>query len=221
MTPHSEDFARTDGAEGPLRVLVADDDLRSQRLLAALLDFAGACPVIASDGSEALEAWRQARWDLILMDVKMPFLDGLALTRIIRHAEKTEPRERTAILGVTACATWQDQKACLAAGAPLAAVSGGGLLLAAACVLAWRLLASRPSDFETIVAVARGHRLTALRARRIWAPLNGQWRRPRQYRVVVRDRRRQLRSLQVAFPVLGRGPVWVRLSLDGAPEGRS
>ncbi|WP_375268761.1 response regulator [Phenylobacterium sp.] len=116
MTPHSEDFARTDGAEGPLRVLVADDDLRSQRLLAALLDFAGACPVIASDGSEALEAWRQARWDLILMDVKMPFLDGLALTRIIRHAEKTEPRERTAILGVTACATWQDQKACLAAG---------------------------------------------------------------------------------------------------------
>ena len=54
MTPHSEDFARTDGAEGPLRVLVADDDLRSQRLLAALLDFAGACPVIASDGSEAL-----------------------------------------------------------------------------------------------------------------------------------------------------------------------
>ena len=109
----------------------------------------------------------------------------------------------------------------IAAGAPLAAVSGGGLLFAAACALAWRLLASRPSDFETIVAVARGHRLTALRARRIWAPLNGQWRRPRQYGVVVRDRRRQLRSLQVAFPVLGRGPVWVRLSLDGAPEGRS
>jgi len=116
VTPHSQDLPRPAGAEGPLRVLVADDDPKSQRLIAALLDFAGACPVIARDGSEALEAWRQARWDLILMDVKMPFLDGLALTRIIRNAEKTEPRARTAILGVTACATWQDQKACLDAG---------------------------------------------------------------------------------------------------------
>lgn len=116
MTPHSEDLPRIAGPEGPLRVLVADDDAKTQRLLVALLDFAGAYPVIARDGSEAFEAWRQSRWDLILMDVKMPLIDGLELTRIIRNAEKTEPRERTAILGVTACATWQDKKACLSAG---------------------------------------------------------------------------------------------------------
>lgn len=82
----------------------------------------------------------------------------------------------------------------------------------------WALLASRPSDFETIVAVARGHRVKALKARRIWAPLNAQWRRPRQYRVTARDSAGQIRTLQVAFPLLGRGPVLVRLSLESAPE---
>ena len=116
MTPHSEDFARTDGAEGPLRVLVADDDLRSQRLLAALLDFAGACPVIASNGSEALEAWRQARWDLILMDAQMPTMDGLEATRRIRAEESRSERPRTPIIALTANALTHQTAEYLACG---------------------------------------------------------------------------------------------------------
>lgn len=106
-------------------------------------------------------------------------------------------------------------------GAPLLVMLGGGLALIGASAAAWGLLASRPSDFEMIVAVARGYRLKALSARRIWAPFNAQWLRPRQYRVVARDRTRQLRVLEVAFPLLGQGPAWVRLSLEGAPDERT
>lgn len=107
---------RLKGPAGQLQILVADDDPRTQRLLIALLDFVGLTAVIARNGSEALEAWRGARWDLILMDVRMPLIDGHALTGIIRRTEACEGLGRVPIVAITAGAGEADQQACLAAG---------------------------------------------------------------------------------------------------------
>ncbi|MDP1616764.1 response regulator [Phenylobacterium sp.] len=107
---------RLQGPPGQLQILVAEDDPRTQRLLVALLDFVGLTAVIARDGSEALEAWRSARWDLILMDVRMPLIDGCALTGIIRRTEVSEGLDRVPIVAITAGAAKADQEACLAAG---------------------------------------------------------------------------------------------------------
>ncbi|MDO8408871.1 MAG: response regulator [Phenylobacterium sp.] len=107
---------RAKGPAGQVQILVAEDDPRTQRLLIALLDFVGLTPVIARDGSEALEAWRGSRWDLILMDVKMPLIDGLALTGIIRRTEASLGLGRVPIVAITAGAGEADQQACLAAG---------------------------------------------------------------------------------------------------------
>lgn len=103
-------------------------------------------------------------------------------------------------------------------GRPTLVVLGGGLLLGAICAGAWALLASRPSDYETIGAIARAQKVQAVRVWRVWAPFNGQWMRPRQYRIAARDRSKRFRVLEVAFPLIGPGPVWVRLSLDHAMD---
>jgi len=107
---------RLKGPAGQLQILVAEDDPRTQRLLIALLDFVGLTAVIARDGSEALEAWRGARWDLILMDVRMPLIDGHALTGIIRRTEASEGLGRVPIVAITAGGGEADRQACLAAG---------------------------------------------------------------------------------------------------------
>ncbi|WP_300575099.1 response regulator [Phenylobacterium sp.] len=107
---------RLKGPAGQLQILVAEDDPRTQRLLIALLDFVGLTAVIARDGSEALEAWRSAHWDLILMDVRMPLIDGHALTGIIRRTEASQGLGRVPIVAITAGASEADQQACLAAG---------------------------------------------------------------------------------------------------------
>jgi len=107
---------RLKGPAGQLQILVAEDDPRTQRLLVALLDFVGLTAVIARDGSEALEAWRGARWDLILMDVRMPLIDGHALTGIIRRTEASEGLDRVPIVAITAGASEADRQACRAAG---------------------------------------------------------------------------------------------------------
>ncbi len=115
-SPELSPEGRLKGPAGQLQILVADDDPRTQRLLTALLDFVGLTAVIARDGSEALEAWRGARWDLILMDVRMPLIDGHALTGIIRRTEASEGLGRVPIVAITAGAGEAEQQACLAAG---------------------------------------------------------------------------------------------------------
>lgn len=86
----------------PLRVLAAEDNTVNQLVLKTLLNQAGVDPFIVSDGLEALEAWRQREWDVILMDVQMPNLDGPSATRRIRAEEVSSGRRRTPILALTA-----------------------------------------------------------------------------------------------------------------------
>lgn len=88
--------------DGRLRILVAEDNPTNQIVMRALLEAAGLAPVIVADGAAALEAWQSGPWDLILMDVQMPGMDGPAATAAIRAIEAAEGRPRTPVLAVTA-----------------------------------------------------------------------------------------------------------------------
>jgi signal transduction histidine kinase/ActR/RegA family two-component response regulator len=85
-----------------LRVLAAEDNAVNQLVLKTLLEQVGVEPVIVADGQAALAAWRREPWDLILMDVQMPVMDGPAAARAIRAAEALEGRARTPIVALTA-----------------------------------------------------------------------------------------------------------------------
>jgi CheY-like chemotaxis protein len=102
---------------GPgLRVLAAEDNAVNRMVLKTLLEAFGIDPVIVEDGREAVEAWRSGAWDLLLMDIQMPVMDGLEATRTIRATEVAEGRRRTPIIAVTANSTPQEAAAYAAAG---------------------------------------------------------------------------------------------------------
>jgi signal transduction histidine kinase/ActR/RegA family two-component response regulator len=88
--------------EAGLRVLAAEDNTVNQLVLKTLLHQVGVDPVVVADGAEALEAWRSEAWDLILMDVQMPTMDGPTAARAIRAEEAATGRPRTPIVALTA-----------------------------------------------------------------------------------------------------------------------
>jgi two-component system, sensor histidine kinase len=85
-----------------LRVLAAEDNAVNQLVLKTLLHQLGLEPTVVEDGAAAVEAWRNGEWDVILMDVQMPVMDGLAATALIRKIERETGRKRTAIVALTA-----------------------------------------------------------------------------------------------------------------------
>lgn len=85
-----------------LNVLVAEDNAMNQLVLRTLLAQAGIDPVMVSDGHAAVAAWDSRPWDIILMDVQMPEMDGPTAAGLIRTREATEGRPRTPILALTA-----------------------------------------------------------------------------------------------------------------------
>ena len=96
----------------PLRILIAEDNLINQKLITHFLHKLGYAPDTVENGQEALEAVSQKRYDLILMDVQMPEIDGLEATRTIRR----RPGEQPVIIALTANAMQGDQEICLQAG---------------------------------------------------------------------------------------------------------
>lgn len=84
------------------RVLAADDNPTNRLVLRAILQQSGIDPMIVDDGAAAVAAWRTGSWDVILMDIQMPVLDGLVATRQIREEEATTGRTRTPIIALTA-----------------------------------------------------------------------------------------------------------------------
>jgi PAS domain S-box-containing protein len=98
-----------------LRVLLAEDNPVNQMLATRLVEKLGHTALIASDGNEALALWREQPFDLVLMDVQMPELDGLAATAAIREREK-ETGAHIPIVAITAHAMKGDRERCLAAG---------------------------------------------------------------------------------------------------------
>ena len=99
----------------PLRILLAEDGVANQRLARALLERWGHTVEIADNGRIAVERAQAERFDLILMDVQMPELDGLDATRQIRQREATQGGH-IPIVAMTARAMKGDQERCLAAG---------------------------------------------------------------------------------------------------------
>jgi signal transduction histidine kinase/DNA-binding response OmpR family regulator len=97
----------------PLRILLAEDNAVNQKLALRLLAQMGYEANVANDGREALAALEQADYDVVLMDVQMPELDGLEATRRIR---RQWPDRRLQIVAMTANAMAGDREACLAAG---------------------------------------------------------------------------------------------------------
>ena len=87
---------------GAIRVLAAEDNRVNQLVLRTLLNQAGIEPVIVDDGKAAVEAWEREEWDVILMDVQMPVMDGPAAARIIRQREAVTGRAMTPIIALTA-----------------------------------------------------------------------------------------------------------------------
>ncbi|HEX4964148.1 MAG TPA: ATP-binding protein [Thermoanaerobaculia bacterium] len=98
----------------PLRILIAEDNVVNQKVALLLLQQLGYPADVAADGEEALAALRRQRYDVILMDVQMPGMDGLEAARHIRDEWPVEERPR--IIALTANALREDRETCLAAG---------------------------------------------------------------------------------------------------------
>ncbi len=99
----------------PLSVLLVEDNIVNQKLALGVLAQHHHEVVVANNGLEAIEIWRESQFDLILMDVQMPEMDGFQATQEIRKLEK-QRGDHTPIIAMTARAMEQDRTACIAAG---------------------------------------------------------------------------------------------------------
>ena len=103
-----------DGKTSGLRILLAEDNAVNQQLAVLLLKKLGFTADVAENGLEALEALERQQYDVVLMDVQMPELDGLEATRRICARWPAEQRPR--IIAMTANAMTEDREACFDAG---------------------------------------------------------------------------------------------------------
>jgi GAF domain-containing protein/DNA-binding response OmpR family regulator len=111
--PDASTIDATLGARHPLRILLAEDNAVNQKLALRILEKMGYAADVAADGQQAVAAVGRTPYDLILMDVQMPRLDGLEATRRIRQRW---PVDGPRIVAMTANAMADDREACLAAG---------------------------------------------------------------------------------------------------------
>ncbi len=111
---NASDFDRGMGKRLPLQILVAEDHAANQRLALLLLEGLGYRADIAANGLEVLQALERQFYDVILMDVQMPEMDGLEATRRVRQRWSGDIGPR--IIAMTANVTKDDRQACLDAG---------------------------------------------------------------------------------------------------------
>ncbi|CAI6053565.1 PAS domain-containing hybrid sensor histidine kinase/response regulator [Cohnella sp. JJ-181] len=99
---------------GPMRILVAEDHAVNQQIIRAMLNKLGYEPTIAADGQAAVNAALEMPFDLLLMDVQMPTMDGLQAAARIKEA--LPEHRRPVIVALTAFARQEDREACMAVG---------------------------------------------------------------------------------------------------------
>ena len=106
--------ARTRKPRSDISVLVAEDNPVNQKVALRMLEKLGVSAVVASNGEEAVEAAMRSAFDLVLMDLRMPVLDGLEATRKIRAS--LTPKDQPMIVALTANNRAADKQACADAG---------------------------------------------------------------------------------------------------------
>jgi len=99
-----------------LKVLVAEDNPINQKVICAVLKRQRWAVVLTANGKEAYEAFLRSQFDLVLMDVQMPEVDGLEAARLIRQEEARRKFGHTPVIALTAHATQSQHQQCLAAG---------------------------------------------------------------------------------------------------------
>ena len=114
LAPASLDLDPEQAARHPLRILLAEDNVVNQKLATRLLSRMGYEADLAANGLEAIEAVERQPYDLVLMDVQMPEMDGLEATR--RIVEQAPVEARPWIVAMTANAMDGDRERCLEAG---------------------------------------------------------------------------------------------------------
>ncbi len=119
--PRGQDLSSKSRDHGPasgqrkLDILLAEDNLVNQRLTVGLLSRYGHRVSVVDNGAKSIEAWKNGNFDIVLMDVQMPVMDGMAATREIRRLEQGTGK-RTLIIALTAHAMHGDRERCLEAG---------------------------------------------------------------------------------------------------------
>ena len=99
----------------PMRILLAEDGIVNQKVATGLLQMRGHQVIVAENGAAAVKAFNQDKFDLILMDIQMPEMDGYEATAAIRELER-ESGSRIPIVAMTANALTGDRERCLDAG---------------------------------------------------------------------------------------------------------
>jgi signal transduction histidine kinase/CheY-like chemotaxis protein len=100
------------GEEHPLRILIAEDNMINQKLIIRILNKLGYQPMLANNGLEVLSLIELYPFDVILMDIQMPEMDGLEATQVIRSSDIRQP----IIIAMTANAMPEDKDECMSAG---------------------------------------------------------------------------------------------------------
>jgi CheY-like chemotaxis protein len=113
--PHFVEAPADAQKRAPWRVLLAEDNPVNQRVAQMLIEKQGHVMVLANNGREAVARFQATQFDLVLMDVQMPEMDGLVATAAIRKLE-TASGGHVSIIGVTAHAMKGDKERCLASG---------------------------------------------------------------------------------------------------------
>jgi CheY-like chemotaxis protein len=99
-----------------IRILVAEDDRLNQKVMSMMLNKYGLDYVIVENGRQVMEELERGHYDLILMDVQMPEMDGLEATRLIRTSSSGAFDPKIPIVAVTAFAMKEDVERCISAG---------------------------------------------------------------------------------------------------------
>ena len=113
----AEAAANRAGADvSELKILAAEDNATNQLVLKTIMATFGLGVDVVADGALAVQAWNAGQYDLILMDIQMPVMDGIAATRAIRAMERSGGRARTPIIALSANAMTHQVKEYLDAG---------------------------------------------------------------------------------------------------------
>jgi CheY-like chemotaxis protein len=99
--------------ELPMKILIAEDNVINQQVIQYILQKLGYAPVMVLNGREAVDTAATGDFDIILMDLQMPEMDGLEATRIIRRRSNSR---QPVIIALTANAMEGDEEECLQAG---------------------------------------------------------------------------------------------------------